>query len=89
MNGDFEAVKEYINREQSIEGKIRFFMGYSGWDSGQLLQEIEENTWIVSQTDTGSLMDEKGSDNLWRSSMKELGGKYRIWSRFPQTPSLN
>lgn len=89
MNGDFEAVKEYINREQSIEGKIRFFMGYSGWDSGQLLQEIKENTWIVSQTDTGSLMDEKGSDNLWRSSMKELGGKYRIWSRFPQTPSLN
>lgn len=65
MNGDFEAVKEYINREQSIEGKIRFFMGYSGWDSGQLLQEIEENTWIVSQADTGSLMDEKGSDNLW------------------------
>lgn len=89
MNGDFEAIKEYINREDSIEGKIRFFMGYSGWGSGQLQQEIKENTWIVSQTETDSLMDEKESNNLWRSSLTELGGKYKVWSRFPQTPGLN
>lgn len=89
VNGDFESVKEYINHQNSIEGKIRFFVGYSGWDKGQLQQEIAENTWIVSQTTNDSIMDEKDSDHLWQNSMNRLGGKYKIWSRFPQMPGLN
>lgn len=89
MNGDFESVKEYIRQGQSLEGKIRFFVGYSGWEKGQLHQEIKMNAWIVSQTTPYSLMDEKESLDLWRTSLTKLGGKYKVWSRFPQRPGLN
>ena len=89
VNGDFEAIKKYINTADSIEGKIRFFVGYSGWENGQLDKEIEDDSWIISQESTESLMNEKGTDNLWQNSLSKLGGKYEIWSRFPQTPTLN
>ena len=51
--------------------------------------EIEENTWLIGSTNIASLMDEKGSAELWKNVLGELGGKYQTWSRFPQIPTLN
>jgi len=34
-------------------------------------------------------MNEKGSAELWKNVLGQLGGKYEIWSRFPQIPTLN
>lgn len=89
LNGDFNAIKQYIEDGNSIKGKIRFFLGYSGWESGQLSQEIQENTWLVGKADMSSLMNEKASGKLWKDALGKLGGKYEMWSRFPQIPTLN
>ena len=89
LNGDFAAIKQFMAEGNSIKGKIRFFLGYSGWESGQLNQEIEENTWLVDKAHIPSLMDEKASKNLWKDALGKLGGKYEMWSRFPQIPTLN
>lgn len=89
LNGDFSAIKQFMVEGNSIKGKIRFFLGYSGWEPGQLNQEITENTWLVDNADIPSLMDEKASRNLWKNTLGKLGGKYEIWSHFPQVPTLN
>lgn len=89
LNGDFDAIRRYILQGNDIDGKIRFFLGYSGWEHDQLCQEIEENTWLIGSTGISSLMDEKGSAELWKNVLGQLGGKYEIWSRFPQIPTLN
>lgn len=89
LSGDFAAIKQFMAEGNSIKGKIRFFLGYSGWESGQLKQEIEENTWLVDKADIPSLMDEKASKNLWKDALGKLGGKYEMWSRFPRIPTLN
>lgn len=89
LNGDFEAVSHYINQGNDIKGKIRFFLGYSGWEEKQLSKEIEDNSWLVGGITIDSVMNEKGSSNLWKNTLKGLGGKYETWSRFPQIPSLN
>lgn len=89
LNGDFNAIRRYILQGNDIDGKIRFFLGYSGWEHDQLCQEIEENTWLIGSTGISSLMDEKGSAELWKNVLGQLGGKYEIWSRFPQIPTLN
>ncbi len=89
LNGDFDAIRRYILQGNDIDGKIRFFLGYSGWEHNQLCQEIEENTWLIGSTGISSLMDEKGSAELWKNVLGQLGGKYEIWSRFPQIPTLN
>ena len=89
LNGDFDAIRRYILQGNDIDGKIRFFLGYSGWEHDQLCQEIEENTWLIGSTSIASLMNEKGSGELWKNVLGQLGGKYEIWSRFPQIPTLN
>ena len=89
LNGDFDAIRRYILQGNDIDGKIPFFLGYSGWEHDQLCQEIEENTWLIGSTSIASLMNEKGSAELWKNVLGQLGGKYEIWSRFPQIPTLN
>lgn len=89
LNGDFEAIKRYLKEGNPVRGRIRFFLGYAGWDSGQLTEEIEENTWLVGKQNISLLMDESASGELWKSSLSQLGEKYKMWSRFPQVPTLN
>lgn len=88
LNGDFETVKDYIMQGNPIKGKIRFFLGYSGWEYAQLYQEIRENTWMVGTESINSLMNEEPMD-LWKNTLGKLGGKYKMWARFPQIPMLN
>lgn len=89
LNGDFNAIRRYILQGNEIDGKIRFFLGYSGWEHDQLSREIDENTWLVGSASIASLMNEKGSSGLWKDALGGLGGKYETWSRFPQIPALN
>ena len=88
LNGDFTAIKQFITEGNSIKGRIRFFLGYSGWEPGQLKKEIEENTWMIGKEEAPSLMlDEIKS--MWKKALGKLGGKYETWSHFPINPSLN
>ena len=32
---------------------------------------------------------QKACRNLWKDALSKLGGKYEMWSRFPQIPTLN
>ena len=89
LNGDFDAIKAYLMQGNPVKGKIRFFLGYSGWEHEQLSREIEENTWLVGKMNIDSMLDEKSSSNLWKNALGNLGSKYEMWSRFPQIPTLN
>ena len=88
LNGDFNAVQQYILDGKPIEGVIRFFAGYAGWDHGQLAKEIKENSWLIGKAGKETLLNQHFRD-LWHTSLNEMGGKYAIWARYPQYPSLN
>lgn len=88
LNGDFDEIKKYILQGNKISECIRFFLGYSGWDSEQLSNEIRENTWLVSEEEKSYLMKNNIKD-MWRKALEKLGSKYETWSRFPQVPTLN
>lgn len=88
LNGDFDAIKRYILQGNEISEHIRFFLGYSGWESTQLCNEIKENTWLVSEEEKSYLMMDNTKD-MWRKALEKLGSKYETWSRFPQVPTLN
>ena len=88
VNGDFEQMKRYILAGGETQGTVRFFMGYAGWQRGQLTQEIEANTWMVSNDSQVELLNMYLRD-LWKESLCDMGGKYAVWSRYPKYPIMN
>ena len=67
---------------------VRFFLGYSGWDAGQLANELERNTWIVCPTDSRSLFSTP-PETMWKHYVDRMGARYKIWSQYPRNPENN
>ena len=87
--GDFDKTIELINQGVITEKDIRFFLGYSGWASLQLDQELMSKSWIVVPNQYESDIIQKSSKAFWKEHMIELGGDYLLWSNAPENPSLN
>lgn len=87
--GNFEKIIHFINDNTISEDDIRFFLGYSGWDSFQLDEELSSKSWIVIKNEYNSAIIQKSSDALWKEKITQLGGDYLIWSNSPEHPSLN
>ncbi|WP_394972369.1 YqgE/AlgH family protein [uncultured Croceitalea sp.] len=87
--GDFEKTIELLNSETITENDIRFFLGYSGWDSLQLDQELSSKSWVVVKNEYESNIIQKSASAFWKEKMVELGGDYLIWSNAPENPTLN
>lgn len=86
--GDLEILKEMIALEMVSPDDIKFFLGYSGWSAGQLQEELDQEAWLVAESNAGLIF---GSDieSLWSTIMKQLGGEYALWHNAPMDPSLN
>ncbi|MFV0377912.1 MAG: YqgE/AlgH family protein [Mangrovibacterium sp.] len=87
--GDFEELKSQIRLGLVNPGQVRFFLGYSGWDSSQLKEELQENSWLVSEIAEDKVMQSASEHHMWLENVREVGGKYLIWEHFPENPSLN
>jgi len=86
--GDFDKVVEMIKSNAIDENKIRFFIGYSGWSDGQLKNELDEKSWLTVKA-TRKLVFHKDYKEIWKDSLKQLGGDYEIMINFPIDPQLN
>jgi putative transcriptional regulator len=49
-----------------------FVLGYTGWESGQLEEEIENNMWIVSDSSKDLIFNENSEDK-WEAALYKLG----------------
>lgn len=88
LNGDFDLLKDYINNGGEIEGKVRFFFGYSGWEKRQLMDELKENSWLVGGITDKEMLNTRNL-KVWEKTLSSLGEKYKKWTKFPKDPTLN
>ncbi|MCC8094230.1 MAG: YqgE/AlgH family protein [Tannerellaceae bacterium] len=88
FDGDFKVLKEYIQSGYNITDKVKFLLGYSGWEKGQLKNEIDSNSWIVSDKVNENIMKAHG-EAFWKHSLECMGSKYKTWAKFPKDPGLN
>ena len=86
--GDFKQLSHLLRAGEMRVDEIRFFVGYSGWSTGQLRQELKEGSWMVGEMEK-ELLFSLPNEGLWESSTRRLGGKYRLWANFPPNPVLN
>ena len=67
---------------------IRFFLGYSGWEKNQLTNEINLNSWFISENDIKNILS-KDDESLWRNKILQKGGDYKLWANAPNDVNLN
>jgi putative transcriptional regulator len=86
--GDIHKLMEMIDLKLVGPDQVKFFIGYSGWEPGQLDREMGENSWIVTQSSKRCVLASK-PETLWGNVLKKLGNDYAIWANFPSDPILN
>ena len=88
-SGNFEAIKFLIETGSIEEEDIKFFIGYSGWSAGQLREELDRQSWFLKPNASSRQVFDMDSDDLWKSILNEMGGKYKVFSNYPADPRLN
>lgn len=86
--GDFEALKELIASGTVSPGEIHFFLGYSGWDAGQLEDELKDDSWLVTDVEESSVLKDSNKVS-WTDFVKKAGNRYSIWENYPENPTFN
>ncbi len=89
IGGDFQELSNLIKEDESYLKDVRFFIGYSGWGPEQLETEIKNNTWVVSSNKAENILFESQAKQSWKRYLHDLGGKYKIISKFPLDPNNN
>lgn len=89
LGGDYDVLVNQLQNDLALLKHVRFFLGYSGWSSGQLESELKEKSWLVVETfDEKEIMD-TNLDSIWKDLLAQQGGKYKMMSKFPLDPRLN
>ena len=86
--GDFEKLSALVKTNEIDFDKVRFFIGYSGWRNGQLGDELKEKSWLTVEA-TQKLIFHHQPENIWKDSLRHLGGDYEMMINFPTDPQLN
>ena len=89
VGGDFNAVIKYINSGYPTEGFIKFFIGYSGWDIGQLKSELRKNVWAVTTPSNTSDIIKTHNDSYWHTIVHSMCKPYRGWLYHPKNANNN
>lgn len=69
--------------------KAKFFVGYSGWEPGQLEKELEGGSWLVAQASADHVFEADQSQQ-WSKLVTQITMGWRLDADFiPDDPSVN
>lgn len=86
--GRYEDLLEAVKAKEFHAENCRLMIGYSGWEKGQLENELEREDWMVYN---GSIRDvlRLPYNTMWKDLLSQMGPYYRMVSNFPIDPGLN
>ena len=84
-NVDFEQSSGAAGQKGS---SICAFVGYAGWEAGQLEAEMKQKAWLLQKPNRSVLMLDR-LPKLWFDIMRRLGPWYKMLAAAPDDPSLN
>ena len=86
--GNFNSLVSLLNDKKIDNNSIRFFLGYSGWDSNQLIDEMSTKSWFCIENNYSNILS-ADNNSFWKNHLLKIGGKYRLWANAPSDPKLN
>ena len=87
-SGNINVLKSMIKMDLIKPHEVRFYVGYAGWDGGQLRNELKANTWVVGRFTSKQLLRTMPG-KMWSDFVKQIGKRYALWDKFPVNPSEN
>lgn len=81
--GDLETLKTLISTGIANEDNTRFYLGYSGWDAGQLVGELVRNSWLIGEIKVEQYLNIP-TEKMWQRFVDQQGKQYAMWRRFPK-----
>lgn len=82
------SAEDAIRHHQQPGTLVRAFVGYSGWSPGQLEEELERHTWIVSEPPV-NFLGFSHDQTLWSNALRSLSPFHRMLADAPQNPFAN
>ncbi|UEG49201.1 YqgE/AlgH family protein [Ferruginibacter lapsinanis] len=70
LGGDFKKAVMHINLKTINENDIKLFIGYCGWDHGQLEEEVQEGSWLLSDASIQTVFVQPVQD-LWQQQYQK------------------
>jgi putative transcriptional regulator len=89
FGGNFDLIKLFLANGHDINEKVKFMVGYSGWTSGQLDNEVNRHDWAVLKGDIAQLVMSDDNETIWHKAVERFGDQYRLWKAWPDDVSLN
>lgn len=86
--GNFKKLKLLIENKLIKPHNIRFFVGYSGWSAGQLEEELNSQSWVVSDLDSNYVFNIQ-SHKLWAKTLQNKGNAFTVIAQMPEVISVN
>ncbi|MDX2134296.1 MAG: YqgE/AlgH family protein [Saprospiraceae bacterium] len=86
--GDFENLKFLIESKLISPANVRFFVGYAGWEPGQIEEELAMDSWLAAEMDANYLF-KMPSNHLWSQVMHKQGNAYEVLADIPEHLSWN
>ena len=83
---DPEKAMELKRTNPAVE--VRAFLGYAGWENGQLEGELQQKAWVVSPMD-GELIRSEEGEAMWRQLIGRVSPEMRLLANAPDDPELN
>lgn len=76
-----------------IASPLSFFLGYAGWDAGQLENELSQGAWLVAPANAQTVFDPDTDDGLWMRVITSIDRSIAMLAMnpnlMPNDPSMN
>ena len=70
---------------QEPGASLGFYVGYAGWDAGQLEEELGTGSWLVTRATPAVVFDNDAGDGLW---MRVVAGMDRAIAMLAMNPHI-
>lgn len=86
--GNLDDVNTSIENGYLNPNDFKFFLGYSGWDGGQLENEIEQKAWWMIPGNK-AIVFAANTNTMWKETVKLLGDDFAYMANSPSDYTWN
>ena len=84
---DLEKAESLKKENSSIE--VACFLGHSGWSPGQLEEEIEKDSWLVSTLNHELFSQMNHKKEIWKKTVGSISDELKLLVDCPENPMNN